>query len=477
MTIVAERITQPPLNEAAPFSDVDSLLDSLLDIGNFRPVKVAEVELTHGLRRLHGQAADWSEYRLVLVVVELHSQPLGLTVLDPGVEDPEHQWTAELTKTLGGALESHLLEDSSERTSRTTIPDLWNGWADERPPCLAARRAAIEAAPPVTVVVATRERPELLVRCLHSLLRMEYPDFEVIVVDNAPETDRTYKAVTGFETPTNRVHYVRADRRGLGAAHNQALEEARGDIIAFTDDDVVVDRHWLAELVSPFVADKKVAGATGLILPAELETEAQVLLEAHGRYIKGYEPRLFDLNGNRPADPLFPFTAGTLGAGANMAFEADFLRRIGGFDAALGTGTIARGGDDLAALFQLVMSGRTLAYRPGAIVWHHHRRDVASVRRQTHDYAVGFGAYLTSAVVHNPKAVAGLLRRLPAGLSLLRTRDVNRRAEHWPSSLERLAHRGLLVGPLAYAASRARGARCPTWAQLPTTPRMRFGRP
>ena len=322
-----------------------------------------------------------------------------------------------------------------------------------------------------TVVVATRERPMLLERCVHSLLRMQYPDFEIIVVDNTPETDRTYRVVAGFATASHPVRYVREDRRGLAAAHNAALAAAVGEIIAITDDDVVVDRHWLAELVAPFVVDAGVAAATGLILPAELETQAQLLLEAHGRYIKGYEPRLFDLDRHCPPDPLFPFTAGTMGAGANMAFAADFLRRIGGFDAALGTGTVARGGDDLAALFRVVMSGRTLAYRPGAIVWHHHRRDGGSVEKQTYDYAVGLGAYLTSAVVHHPKAVAGLLRRLPAGLSLQRTRDVNRRSEHWPHRLERLAHRGLLAGPFAYAASRARVARTRsapgTWTPAP----------
>ncbi len=142
-----------------------------------------------------------------------------------------------------------------------------------------------------------------------------------------------------------------------------------------------------------------------------------------------------------------------------MAFAADYLHAVGGFDAALGTGTLARGGDDLAALFGVVASGRSLAYRPGAIVWHHHRRDAASLPRQTYDYAVGLGAYLTSAVVHHPKEIGGLLRRLPGGVSLLRRREAHRAAEHWSPSLERIAHRGLLIGPFAYARSRLQGAR------------------
>ncbi len=429
--------------------DVGSLLGHLLDGHAFQPVKVTEVELTDGLRSLRRDGPP-SSHRLALVLVRLHSHPLGLVVLDLLDDAPARQWTAEVLNRLGSAIDFHL---ASDRCCTSPV-DLWNGWADAQSPCLEARRAAVATAPTVSVIVATRERPELLARCLQSLCDLEYPDFEIVVVDNAPSSDRTREVVSALGTPKLPVRYLREDRRGLAAAHNAGLDHARGSIVAFTDDDVLVDRHWLSEVVAPFVTDARVGAVTGLIVPAELDTEAQLLLEAHGRYIKGYEPRAFDLHHNRPADPLFPFTAGTMGAGANMAFDTGFLRSLRGFDAALGTGTIARGGDDLVAFFRVVMSGRTVAYRPAAIVWHRHRRDPESVRRQTYDYAVGLGAYLTSAIVHHPRAFAGLLRRLPAGASLQRKHDADRRSALWSSSLQRLSHRGLITGPFAYAASR-----------------------
>lgn len=433
-------------------------IEGLREPSNFRPVKIAEVELTDGLGQLYRQLEDSVEYRTVVALVRLHSQPLGLVAFDVEVDDPELDWPCAVTEVLGADLESHLVGDEIPGRSLVDGQELWNGWVDELPTCLSARRTALVAGPMVTVVVATRERPELLRRCLDSLLRVQYPEFEVVVVDNDPESDQGRTVVAGFEDAARRVRYVREDRRGLAAAHNRGLEVAEGEIVAFTDDDVLVDRHWLAELVTPFVPTGNVAGATGLILPAELETRAQLLLESHGRYGKGYQARLFDLDRNRPDDRLFPFTAGTLGSGANMAFETEFLRSVGGFDAALGAGTIARGGDDLAALFRVMTSGRALAYRPGAIVWHHHRRDMGSVRKQAFNYALGLGAFLTSAVVNDPKAAVGLLRRLPAGLSLMRNREMDRRETNWPASMESLEHRGLLVGPLAYAASRARKA-------------------
>lgn len=411
--------------------DIDRLLTSLLD-ADFRPVEVLDVELGSDIEPLAGPSVSPAGNHVALALVRLHGQPLGLVLLDLAAPDRDRSWRAHIACTLGDAIAAHLERDEEMR-------------------CGALRALAREAAVPVTVVVATRERPESLARCLASLFAVDYPAFDLIVVDNAPVSSRTRAVVESCG-----VRYVREDRRGLAAAHNAALPFVGSPIVAFTDDDVIVDRDWLAELAGAFVECPRVAATTGLIVPAELETKSQLLLEAHGRYIKGYEPRLFDLNSHRPPDPLFPFTAGTLGAGANMAFQTEFLRGIGGFDAALGTGTPARGGDDLAALFRVVMSGRTVAYRPGAVVWHHHRRDEASLAQQTYDYSVGLGAYLTSAIVHNPRALTALIRRLPGGISLFRAREDVRRNEHWPPNLVREARRGLVAGPFAYARSRLR---------------------
>lgn len=144
-----------------------------------------------------------------------------------------------------------------------------------------------------------------------------------------------------------------------------------------------------------------------------------------------------------------------------MAFDTSYLRSIGGFDPALGTGSPARGGDDLAALFRLVADGHTLAYQPGALVWHHHRRDLPAVRRQAFGYGVGQGAFLTSAILHQPRTALWLLPRLPAGVVRAwrgappATDDSGSQGPTGvPSELARLQRRGLLLGPFAYMASR-----------------------
>ena len=206
-----------------------------------------------------------------------------------------------------------------------------------------------------------------------------------------------------------------SDRRGLAAAHNRGLEAAAGSILAFTDDDVVVDRHWLAAIVEGFELTDNVAAVTGLIQPGELRTRAQVLLERHGSFAKGFEPRIFDLDAHRPADRRFPLATGQCGSGANMAFRADCLRRLGGFDPALGTGTTARGGDDLAAFFHVLVSGQRLVYQPAAVVRHWHRDNDSALAAQAYGYGVGLGAYLTDAVVRHPGvAIPTVYRRRPA---------------------------------------------------------------
>lgn len=190
--------------------------------------------------------------------------------------------------------------------------------------------------PRVSVIVATRERPELLTACLHTLLWQTYPDIELIVVDNAPTTARTASVVRGG--CAGLVRYVREPRPGLAVAHNRGIAAATGELLAFTDDDVLADPGWVASLVAGFARADRPACVTGLILPAELRTPAQLMLHHHGGYAKGFEPVVYGADAP-PDDPLFPFTAGRFGSGANMAFRADVLRDMGGFDPATGVGT------------------------------------------------------------------------------------------------------------------------------------------
>lgn len=334
--------------------------------------------------------------------------------------------------------------------------------------------------PRTTVVVASRERPEQLARALDSLLGQDHPDYEILVVDNAPLTGATHDLV--HTTYGDRaVRYVREDTPGLAAAHNRGLAaaDARADVLAFTDDDVIADPHWLTALTTPFAEDPRLGCVTGLILPARLSTPAQILLESHGGFTKGFAPRDYDPLRPPADEPLFPFTAGSFGSGANMAFRTRALRDIGGFDPATGTGTPARGGDDLYGFVRVLTAGHRLRYTPDAVVWHHHRETWQDLRNQAYGYGAGLTAYLTALLVRRPGLLPALLTRLPRGLAHARAMTASRGStgtedavpgEHgahshpWPRELSRLERRGMLYGPLGYvkARRRVRGIR-PPW--------------
>ncbi len=331
--------------------------------------------------------------------------------------------------------------------------------------------AAVEepGEPPFTsVVVATRERAGQLARALDSLLAQDHPRFEIVVVDNAPVTSETRELVE--RKYAERVRYVCEPVPGLAVAHNTGLAAVRGEVVAFTDDDVVADPRWLTELTAPFAADAGLGCSTGLILPARLTTPAQVLLESHGGFAKGFTPRTYDPARPPGDEPLFPFTAGRFGSGANMAFRTRVLRSVGGFDPATGAGTAARGGDDLYGFVRVLADGHRLRYTPYALVWHHHRETWRDLETQAYGYGAGLTAYLTAVLVNRPALLPAFLARLPRGLAHARALTAVRETEGadgggmpgdhdvrthpWPRRLSRLQRRGMVYGPVGYVRAR-----------------------
>jgi O-antigen biosynthesis protein len=409
-------------------------------------IRTMDVELGEAPPPVAARSADGRMDASIRALVRLHGCPLGVVDLDL----PERGLGAEalalaIARELGEEIHRHLADD-----------ELMPGAADAASPrCLARRRALRDRAPRASVIVATRERPQSLSRCLRSLRALDYPDYEVIVVDNAPATTATAALVAARHS--DEVHYTVEDRPGLAAAHNRGMAEARGEILAFTDDDVVVDRHWLLELAMGFELAPDVGCVTGMIVAAELQTRAQVWSEARWGLGKGFAPRVFRSADRDRLGALFPFAAGRFGSGANMAFRAQTLHDVGGFDPALGTGTPACGGDDLAIFFAVIAAGYSLVYSPGAIIRHWHRRDYASLRRQAYGYGSGLTAYLTKTVADDPRRIVGLATGAPAGLLRVVSPRSPKNAgtpADYPRELKWCELLGMLHGPARYLRAR-----------------------
>lgn len=325
----------------------------------------------------------------------------------------------------------------------------------------------VDELPLVSVIIATRNRTESLKRCLDSLAALDYPRYEVIIVDNAPSTASTHEMVMAYMGPRP-IRYVLEERPGLAIAHNTGALMAYGDILAFTDDDVQVQPDWLDELVAGFRLMADVGCVTGAIVPAELETEAQSLLEEFGGYHKGDDVLVFDMGPNRPDTQLFPYSAGMFGGGANMAFTRDAITKIGGFDPALGAGARAMGGDDLAAFFDVVTRGLTLVYAPRAVVRHWHRRDAEGLKRMVYGYGVGLTAYLTRVILDRPQRLLEILPKIPRALKHVldpRSQKNKKKSGGYPRQLTWLERAGMARGPFAYLSSlmATRSARSDRW--------------
>jgi glycosyltransferase involved in cell wall biosynthesis len=429
-------------------------------VADFEPIRLLEVELSEPLLAIEATDPKTSQaYRRARLLVRLHTRPLGLVDVEMderGLQPSEY--AGAIWQRLGGAINAHLRGDGL-REAADLGPE---GLAPTQPPaCLKERHRLLAEAPFVSVIVCTRDRTEQLQGCLRSLLELDYPDYEVVVVDNAPKAEDTAELFRRTYANHPHIRYVREDRPGLSWARNCGLRHARGEIVAFTDDDVIADRHWLAAVATAFQAAPSVACVTGQVLPAELETEAQVRFEQFGGFSKGrgFQRLVFDLTDHRMSDPLYPYITSKCGAGLNMAFQASILRSLGGFDPALGIGTPTFGGEDIEAFFRVIAAGHTLISEPAALLFHYHRRDWAGLERQLYGYGAAFTAYLTRCLLDNPVRLLDLLARLPYTLHYLlnpsSSRNERKPAEY-PAELTRRELAGMLLGPVAYLRSRWR---------------------
>src|SRR5260221_1487336 len=259
--------------------------------------------------------------------------------------------------------------------------------------------------PSLSVAICTRDRVATLKRCLDSLLPLQQKyGFELLVIDNAPSDDATAKLVKRSAP----ARYFLERRPGLDFARNRAWMEATGDLIAYLDDDVVVDSGWLAGLQEAWGENSDAAAFTGLVMPLRLDTTAQVLFEKRNGFRRGFDKNRFGKE--LPGNSLYPCGAGIFGAGCNMAFRRDVLRYIGGFDEALDTGAPLPGGGDLDIFYRIVRAGHVLVYEPSYMVFHEHRASESGLRRQYYTWGLGFMTFVGKSYRNDPPQ-RGRLRR------------------------------------------------------------------
>lgn len=309
----------------------------------------------------------------------------------------------------------------------------------------------------VTVVVCTRDRTEDLARCLAALGRSTAPPHEVVVVDNAPSSESTRLLVEQFPA----VRYVEEPRPGLDVARNAGLRAATTDFVAYTDDDAEPHADWTWRIRAAFDAPS-IVGVTGLVLPAELDTETQVLFEEHAGFGRGYARRDFGpdflARHRRWGAPVWE-----IGAGANMAFRRSAVEEVGAFDERLDVGAAGCSGDS-EMWYRLLAAGWTCRYDPAAVVRHHHRRDPDALLRQMYGYMRGHTCALLVQFERNRHwgNLARMVLVLPKWQAKLGLQILARRVRRAPEPADALYGpqlRGWLAGVPFYLRSRGAGRR------------------
>jgi GT2 family glycosyltransferase len=240
--------------------------------------------------------------------------------------------------------------------------------ADRRPkPSYHALREVLElspnellpAQPSVSVVVCSYNGASTLGACLHSLADLDYPDYEVIVVDDG-STDDTRAVLANFPD----VRAIHQPNQGLSVARNVGLAAAAGAIVAYTDSDCVADRDWLTCLVARL--ERSGAAAVG------------------GPNLAPEDGRVAACIAACPGQPMHVLESDQVAEhipGCNMAFRREALQAINGFDP-----QFHKAGDDVDICWRLQQAGFWITFAPSAFVWHHRRQTPRRYLKQQAGY-------------------------------------------------------------------------------------------
>jgi len=200
-----------------------------------------------------------------------------------------------------------------------------------------------------------------------------------------------------------------------------------------------------------------VACVTGLVATAEIDNVVQLYFHQRTAWGTVLSQRIFDLADNRDDSPLYPYSAGIYGTGANFAMTKSALKELGPFDEALGAGSPCGGGEDVDMFMRVILAGHRLAYEPSAVVWHVHRAELSELSRQMTAYGSGCTAALTAMVMRNPRVLLELAARIARGVQ--RITVIGSRVQGNPALPSGLILRevcGMVAGPWLYVKGRLR---------------------
>jgi GT2 family glycosyltransferase len=236
----------------------------------------------------------------------------------------------------------------------------------------------------ISVIICTRNRPDTVGQAIESVAECDYPDYDMHIMDQSTDTltrDIVQDLAARFESKL-KINYHHLDKAGLSRAYNTGIRVSTGELIACTDDDVIVPRNWLTEIDRAFAADPQAALLYGQVLIPEslrgVEQNGVIVpnlpIERRQRLIKGQGFKVF-------------------GMGANMAMRRSLLEHIGGFDEALGGGGPLRSSQDFDFAYRVYQAGFAVLLEPEVKVDHYGTRTQEQWPGTMKAYGIGDGAF------------------------------------------------------------------------------------
>jgi glycosyltransferase involved in cell wall biosynthesis len=214
--------------------------------------------------------------------------------------------------------------------------------------------------PFVSVIVCSYNGGSTLASCLDSLGKLNYPEYEVILVDDGSTDDTSYIAAQ-----FSWVRYIRQSNQGLSHARNTGATAAKGEVVAYTDSDCMVDPDWLYYLIGTLVSgDYAGVGGPNVTPPAKNWIQACVAAAPGG-----------------PSHVLLTDVVAEHIPGCNMAFYRWAFEGVGGFDS-----EYRKAGDDVDFCWRIQQAGWVIAFSPTAIVWHYRRFTLRAFLKQQDGY-------------------------------------------------------------------------------------------
>lgn len=383
-------------------------------------------------------------------VIWWHEIPLGHIYLQPDESLKSESFFCKIKDATLTTIQFYLRkgniysEDSFQALTKENF-NFWRRYIDTH--LVELWKQPIPSKVPVTVIVCTRNRPQLLQKCLQQLNHLHCIPEEIVVVDNASDTDETQLVVAQFKE----IKYIKEPRLGLDFARNTGIKKASNAILAYVDDDVIVHPDWLYWVWDSF-QDKTVMAMTGLVVAQKLETEAQQIFEKYWSFNRGYVDKVYDTtffkNTLHKGPPVWE-----IGAGANMAFRKSIFDEVGLFDELLDVGAAGCNGDS-EMWFRILAKAHTIVYNPRAVVFHEHRSDLAGLRKQIYYYMRGYTAAALSQ--QRQLKASGYYRQLFKRLPIHYLKSIKKGYPNYSSQYETIwvEMKGVLSGLFFYLKNR-----------------------